>query len=93
MNIYTNQKRNKYFYFNTDAKSVVTLEFIDSGARIATKTGEKARMLMLELKHKLKYDAQNNDLVVCSTYEFADAFDKAQRLAINSIKNLNIQTV
>ena len=88
--IYSNKNKSKFFYINSETQSVVTIEFIDGGARIATLKGEKARITMLELKHQMKYNQAENDVFPCSTYEFADAHDKAQRLVINSLNNLNI---
>jgi len=88
--IYSNKEKTKFFYINSDTLSVVTIEFIDSGARIATLKGEKARITMLELNHKMKYNQAENDVFPCSTYEFADAHDKAQTAIIKSLNNLNI---
>ena len=88
--IYTNKQKTKFFYINSDTLSVVTIEFIDSGARIANIKGEKARITMLELKHKMKYNPLENDVIPCSSYDFSDALHKAQTSIIKSLKTINI---
>jgi hypothetical protein len=88
--IHSNKAKTKFFYINSKVLSVVTIEFIDKGARIATVRGEKARIAMLELKHNIKYNRSEYDLLNCNTFDFADALDKAQKLIIKSLDNINI---
>ncbi len=88
--IYKNKAETKYIYINGSTQSVVTVEIKPNGSRIATITGEEARMTLLKLKHDMKYNQDENDVFPCSTSEFADIHDKAQRNIIQSLKSLNL---
>jgi hypothetical protein len=88
--IYKNKDASKYVYINGSNHTVVTVELKKGGCRIATITGEEARMTMLKLKHDMKYNQDENDVFPCSASEFADIHDQAQRQIINSLKSINL---
>jgi hypothetical protein len=87
--IYTNKLRTEFFYCNSTEQSIITIQIKPNGASISTIQGSFATKLILELKHDLMYNFDEQAMQVCPTSVFAEAFLEAQRQLTNSLNSIN----